>query len=84
MKSHALGSFWKCYEQLPQHIQKLADKNFALLKANPQHPSLGLKKKGQVYTVEVGRSYRAIARERNGEFYWFWIGTHEAYNNFKL
>src|SRR5262249_33172563 len=28
--SHALPSFWKCYEQLPKHIQHLADKNFAL------------------------------------------------------
>lgn len=84
MKSHALASFWKCYKQLPQHAQKLADKNFALLKANPKHPSLGFKRKGAVYTVEVGRSYRAIARERHGEYYWFWIGTHESYNNFKL
>ncbi|MGI8481096.1 MAG: hypothetical protein ACR2MF_03370 [Chthoniobacterales bacterium] len=84
MKSHALAAFWKCYEQLPQHVQKLADKNFALLNSNPRHPSLGLRKKGRVHTVEVGRSYRAIARERNGEYYWFWIGTHEAYNNFKF
>lgn len=84
MKSHALASFWKWYEQLPEHVRKLADKNFVLLKENPRHPSLGFKKKGQVYTVEVGRSYRAIARERGGEYYWFWIGTHEAYNNFKF
>jgi len=34
---------------------------------NPRHPSLGFQKKGCVYTVEVGLSYRAIARERNGE-----------------
>jgi hypothetical protein len=60
--SHALASFWKCYHELPQHVQKLADKNFALFKANPRHPSLGFRKKGGVYTVEVGRSYRAIAR----------------------
>jgi len=47
--SHALASFWKCYEQLPAHIQKLADKNFVLFKANPRHPSLGFSKKGAVY-----------------------------------
>ena len=34
--------------------------------------------------LEVGRSYRAIARERNGEYYWFWIGTHEEYNRFRF
>jgi hypothetical protein len=82
--SHALPSFWKCYHALPQHVQKLADKNFILFKANSHHPSLGFRKKGGVYAVEIGRRYRAIARERHSDYYWFWIGTHEEYNNFKL
>jgi hypothetical protein len=84
VKSFALPSFWKCYKELPEHIQKLADKNFALFCDNPRHPSLGFKRKGQVYTAEVGRNYRAVARERNGDYYWFWIGSHEEYNNFRL
>ena len=67
VKSHALASFWRCYDQLPDNVQRLARKNFALFQANPRHPSLGFQKKGGVYTVEVGRSYRAIARDRNGE-----------------
>jgi hypothetical protein len=82
--SHALKSFWKCYNRLPTHVQKLADKNFALFRDNPWHPSLGFAKKGEIYTVEIGRSYRALARERNGHYYWFWIGTHEEYNKFRL
>ena len=84
MKSSALASFWKCYNQLPEHIRRLADKNFALFCENPWHPSLGFKKKGGVYTAEIGRHYRAVARERNGDYYWFWIGTHEDYNNFRF
>lgn len=84
MKSHALASFWKRYEQLPRHVQKLADKNFALFKTNPRHPSLGFKRKGGVYTAEIGRGHRALARERNSAYYWFWIGTHEEYNNLKF
>ena len=82
MRSYALPSFWKRYHGLPKRIQDLADKNFALFKANPRHPSLGFKKKGGVYTAEIGRSYRALARERNGDYHWFWIGTHEEYNRF--
>lgn len=66
MSSYALPSFWKCYHELPHHVRKLADKNFALFKENPQHPSLGFRKKGGVYTAEVGRSYRALAREHKG------------------
>ena len=84
MTSHALKSFWKCHEKLPKHIQKLAEKNFALFKVNPWHPSLSFAKKGEIYTVEVGRSYRALARERNRHYYWFWIGTHEEYNKFRF
>jgi hypothetical protein len=53
-------------------------------KANPRHPSLGFGKKGRVYSAEIGRSYRALARERNGEYYWFWIGSHEEYNRFRF
>jgi hypothetical protein len=45
------------------HIQKLARKNFALFKANPRHPSLRLQKKKGVYTAEIGRRYRPLARE---------------------
>lgn len=84
MRSRALPSFWQHYRQLPSHIQKLADKKFALFKVNPHHPSLGFKKKGEVFTVEVGRRYRALARQKENDYYWFWIGTHEEYNNFRL
>ena len=73
-----------CVRQLLGQVQRLARKNFELFKANPRHPSLGFQKKGGVYTVEIGRSYRAIARERDGEYYWFWIGTHEEYNRFRF
>ena len=40
----ASASFWEAYGKLPGHIRNLADKNFALLKENPQHPSLQFRK----------------------------------------
>ena len=46
---------------------------------NPSHPSLGFAPKGEVWTAEVGRAYRAMARRRGDDYYWFWIGSHEAY-----
>jgi hypothetical protein len=39
VSSYALPSLWKCYHELPHHVRKLADKNFALFKENPQHQS---------------------------------------------
>ena len=73
--------FWKAYDNLPAEIQKLADKNFALLKDDPAHPSLHLKKVGRFWSVRVGRGYRALAAEHDDGLLWFWIGTHAEYDD---
>ena len=80
MRHFASPSFWECYENLPSAIQKLADKNFELLKANPQHPSLYLKKINIYRSVRVGIKYRAVAVEIQEGLLWFWIGTHAEYD----
>jgi hypothetical protein len=79
VKHFANPSFWVCYEQLPTYIQDLADKNFELLKTNPKHPSLHLKKVDKYWSARVGRKYRTIAVEINEGLIWFWIGTHSEY-----
>jgi len=48
MNHFASPSFWELYAELPATIQELADKNFELLKADPKHPSLRLKKAGKI------------------------------------
>lgn len=65
---------------LPAGVRALAGAKFALFEQNPLHPSLALKQKGEVWTANIGRSYRAIAHRDGNDFHWFWIGTHEAYN----
>lgn len=39
-----------------------------------------LAKKAGSTRVEIGRSHRAIARLKDGTYFWFWIRSHEAYN----
>ena len=80
LRSFALPEFWKCYDRLPENAQALADSKYALFEQELFHPLLGLQQKGDVWTVDVGRSYRAIAYRTGDEFHWFWIGSHEAYN----
>jgi hypothetical protein len=80
-RSFALPGFWRCYQALPANVRALADAKFSLFEKEPFHPSLALKRKGEVWTVDVGRSYRAIAYRESDAYHWFWIGTHEAYNN---
>jgi hypothetical protein len=80
MKHLASPSFWKSYAKLPAAVQKLADKNFELLKNTPNHPSLHLKKAGKYWSVRVGLKYRTLAVEIEGGLLWFWIGPHAEYD----
>jgi hypothetical protein len=72
--------FWNSYANLPTGIRKLADQKFALLKRDPQHPSLHFKKVGPYWSVRVGIHYRALAVPDGDDFVWFWIGTHADYD----
>lgn len=81
MKHFATPKFWACYRALPAEIQELADKNFALLRDNPQHPSLRLKKVGVFWSARVGLHYRVLAKERGEGLVWFWIGHHSEYDH---
>jgi hypothetical protein len=57
----------------------LADKNFALLKQDPQHRSPRFKKISSYWSARVGLRYRALARDRAEGAVWFWIGAHNEY-----
>jgi hypothetical protein len=80
LKHFASPEFWVLYKALPRSIQALADRNFSLLKNDPHHPSLHLKKVGRYWSVRVGLHYRAVAMEVPSGLLWFWIGSHEDYN----
>jgi hypothetical protein len=76
----ASPSFWTAYHALPISVQKNADKNFELLKANPKHPSLHLKKVGRYRSARIGIHYRALAVDAEDGLLWFWIGSHTEYD----
>jgi hypothetical protein len=75
MRHFTTPEFWQLFNRLPQEIQTLAKKDFELLKENPRHPSLRLKKAGLYWTVRVGIHYRAIAKERAEGLNWFGLAT---------
>ena len=75
--------FWAFYEKLPKDIQGLADKNFALLKENPEHPSLYLKTVGRYWSIRIGEKNRALGVEVGDKgLLWCWIGSHTEYDSF--
>jgi len=84
MEHRATSGFWQQYGLLPQEIRVRADKQFSLLEANTQHPSLQFKKVGErhgqeIWSARVTLNYRALAIKRSDGYLWFWIGDHKAY-----
>ena len=80
MRHLASPSFWETYAKLPENIRALADKNYTLLKENPRHPSLQLKRVGRFWSVRIGSRYRALAVEVDAGLLRFWIGSHADYD----
>ena len=76
----ATDRFWRCYHNLPSNVRKDADKAFALLRDNPRHPSLFLKKVGALWSVRVSDACRALAVRDGDDFLWVWIGMHDEYD----
>jgi hypothetical protein len=54
MNHFATPGFWHRYGHLPKQVRELADKNFSLLRQDPHHSSLRLKKIGSFWSVRVG------------------------------
>ena len=71
--------FWDAYVELPLNVQRRIPQKFQLLRQNPRHPSLRFKKVGDFWAIRLSRDYRALAREEEGDFIWFWVGTHAEY-----
>lgn len=80
MIHHAAPSFWRCYDALPPAVRKLADEKFAMLKADPRHPSLHFKRIRRFRSVRVGKHYRSLGVDASDGVLWFWIGTHDEYD----
>jgi hypothetical protein len=63
-------------------VQTLAREKYRLWQKDPFHPPLQLKLLiSNVWSVRIGPYHRALARRAGDLMVWFWIGTHEEYNN---
>ena len=82
LKSLTTSGFWKYYHELPEAVQRLADRGYANWSRDPRHPSLRFKPfKNNQWSARIGDRYRAVGRFVDGNtFLWIWIGSHEDYN----
>ncbi len=79
MRHLASRRFWAAYQDLPEQVREQADRNYKLLKRDPQHPSLRFKKVGRFWSGGSDCAC-ALAVEADGDLVWFWIGSHAGYD----
>jgi hypothetical protein len=65
---------------LPEEAQSAADRAYGLLKMDPRHRSLHFEAIEGLWSVRVGRRYRALALQDEEGFIWVWIWTHGEYD----
>ena len=84
MRSRTTVKFREAFAKLPQDIQEQARKSYRQFKQDPWYPALHFKKIHggiSIYSVRVGSGYRAVRQKTKDAIVWFWIGSHEEYNN---
>ena len=79
MKSRTSSKFWASYQQLPTEVQQRARKQYRLWAANPEHRSLRFKKIKGFWSARIDVRYRALGIMDGDTVVWFWIGTHDEY-----
>jgi len=85
MKSAVLPSFWKQYRRLNKDIRQSARKAYKLWSQNPFHPSLRFKcinSKEGIWSVRITKGYRALGVLQGDTVTWFWIGSHDDYEQY--
>jgi hypothetical protein len=63
--SRRFRGFREAYANLPEGVRQQARRAYRLFLRDPSHPGLNLKKvdhENNVYSVRVGRGYRALGR----------------------
>jgi mRNA-degrading endonuclease RelE of RelBE toxin-antitoxin system len=85
MKSETLPAFWAEYRKLSNPIKERARRTYSLWLDNPFHPSLHFKcinSNEGIWSIRVTRSYRAVGILDGDTVTWFWIGSHDDYEQF--
>jgi mRNA-degrading endonuclease RelE of RelBE toxin-antitoxin system len=84
VKSRTRPSFWRSYESLDARTRAAARRAYELFADNPDHPSLRFKKLAghdDLWAVRITERYRAVGERRGDSVIWFWIGTHNDFDN---
>lgn len=83
MNSRTTRKFWEKFDALPRETQGRARRDYRKWKKNPNTAGLNFKRvsdKKPIYSVRIGRDYRAVGLLRGDRIVWYWIGHHDEYD----
>ncbi len=83
MNSYLAEDFLAAFARLPDEVKEQARKSYRLWKQDRHHPSLHFKRVSRIepiYSVRVGRGWRALGLVEGDTITWFWIGSHSDYD----
>ena len=82
MNSRTTRRFRRLLAALPEQIQHQAAEAYMRFQADPWHPSLRFKPLAgrDLYSVRIGRDYRALGQLDQEGITWVWIGSHADYD----
>jgi hypothetical protein len=76
-------NFDQQFARLPVEVRAQAISAYRQFRTDPFHASLQFKAVtgvGSIWSVRIGRHYRALGRREADTVAWFWIGTHAEYD----
>ncbi len=83
MNSYLTEDFINCFNKLPVIVQEQARRNYRLWKENQHYPSLRFKRihpQEAIYSIRIGKGWRALGLVENDTITWFWIVSHADYD----
>ena len=83
MNSQITEKFRKAFAELPAAVQKQARQAYRLFIENPHHPSLRFKSihpTRPIYSVRIGKNYRAVGVREDDDIIGYWVGSHAEYD----
>jgi hypothetical protein len=83
VKSRTTRHFRELFTHLPESVQQAAKRAYKLFLANPDHPGLHFKQvdpQRKLYSVRIGRDFRALGVRNKNRIVWIWIGKHSDYD----
>jgi mRNA-degrading endonuclease RelE of RelBE toxin-antitoxin system len=83
MKSSVTKSFRKRLRDLSASVREQTNKAYTLWQEDPYHSSLQFKRVSQkqpIYSARVSLNYRVLGLLEGDRIYWYWIGTHDEYD----